>query len=330
MDASNKNYSADVHLNDDLDWIKWYVQDSEKNFSKLKKINDIFWRNKFTFLNPDKLYDHQSVWGTVYQWEKFDGFKPENSEIYIDREKTTCTIVIGSDICYNSQTIQDDLEVRLSNSLAKIIAESMDSDLYLSAMPGQHNYSSIYALHYILNYLQKLKTYEKIYILFELSSPHLCYNEYPRTDQNMDHALWFLGGHEGEADPEWGYSFKLDLKEYFNLYQWAYIDHLEKIQNSFKNIQIGVWKYDHHIFDNKLIFPKSFIEYFTGTIAPYVRSEWWYKEHYEKIYMLNSNHTDKKEQLDKIKHLMYVNWEPSQINEWASILLKHFGWSKTK
>jgi len=286
MDASNKNYDTINHRNDDINWIKWYIHDSEKNLNKLPAIDKIFLPNKFYFIDNSPLYNKKIVLSGRYQWGGLDDeIIREHSEIFIDRGKNICAVVIGSDFTYNHTQIQQDIEKRLSNSFAKTISEVLDSDLYISAYPNKNNYCSIFSLYHILKQIQKIKTYDKIYVMFELSCPSLCFTAWPRIQENNDYFLWFLGAHIGEGDPEWGYDFKVNLQTYFDLYEWASVDQIKTIIKQFDNIKLGIWKHNHSVFNKNHVYQNSFTEYFYKNSSPYVNSTWWFNEQYDKIYM---------------------------------------------
>lgn len=323
MSASNKNY--------DLEYLKWFIHDSTKTIKKSKFVRKYSLNHKYHFFNHDNFFDKNiAQTGSVFlpdSQEYFPSYK--DTEVYIDRNKDRCTVIVGDEISYNSTTYEKNLEERLTNSIAKHCAEKLESDLYLSAVPNNDNFNSIFHLNQILNWLKSTKTYTKINVVFQLSSPHHCFDRDQRIHSDPDFFWYFIGGYKDEGNPAWEYDFTVSPQDYFALYEWACVDQLKHIVELYDNVRIGFWKYNYKVIDTNCVCHKSYLEFTNNIAVPFMPSVDWYDRHYDRLYILDQNQNFKQDDSLLAEQISKIDTPNKQINkDWSLYLLKNFGWLK--
>lgn len=232
--------------------------------------NYFLFSTKNKFLDNHKCYYRHTILD-LYSFEQAKNpIQQKYQEIHLQRNKKSCTIVIGDDLFHDSK---QDLEQRLNHSFSGQCAKLLDTDLFASNIQGINNTSSVFHLKSILEYLSKSQ-YETINIVFQVVDPNNCFRS---VWWNAMHLLEHIDNDIIKSHPSYqfltreqidqllekkGYDvcedmhfFNMDQKqngyillnphEFFCLYEWSITDLLKHTTNSFaKRFKINsvAWK----------------------------------------------------------------------------------------
>ena len=268
---------------------KSYYQNTKKliaNDNWLKCIQDFFtvpqkpvsfspnnyflFKTKYKFLDDKKCYFRHTALDEYNFEQAKNPAQQKYQEMHLQRNKKTCTIVIGDDLFLNSEK---DLEQRLNHSFSSECAKLLDTDLFTSNIQSINNTSSVFHLKNILDYLSECD-YESINIVFQLVDPDNCFRSIwwnamhllEHSDNNIikshpsyqfltrdqiDELLEIKGFdtckdmHFFNMEEKQNGYIILNPHEFFCLYEWSITDLLKHTINTFTHrfkINAVAWK----------------------------------------------------------------------------------------
>ena len=265
----------------------------------------------------------------------------KNTGVYVPRGKDKLLIVSGESWTYGdslfgikSHKHKDNLEKRICNIFSGRVAQYLNADLLLKAIPGANNSTITENLGSMINCIQEhpnFKNYKEIYIIAQLTSPGRDY---------------FKGKDLGKdiTNPKFNDWFKLREKSDF--------DELTGIAKELPNAKICIWKNfsdfinDYEVSDTQTYIKKSWSNYTLNCLGendielPMINEpeKWQYMVKEVEIFKNISNVTtliskelDKLETSWKVLHRSPINdGHPNEISHflWAMNIIQQTNWKK--
>ena len=166
---------------------------------------------------PNKVLDYVSeckvFQGTTPIANKFfQKVTASNTDLHLMKGSRTCLLVTGESWTYGDRLMEhknirvrsldgtDDVFYRLNNIFAGHCARILQSDLYLSAVPGNSNTGIVCHLPNVLQYLKKYN-YDKVYVIVQMTSPGRCLGD-SRWRNKKDYWQNFMGNTLGIEKPK--------------------------------------------------------------------------------------------------------------------------------
>lgn len=188
----------------------------------------------------------------------------KNTELLVKRKKSRLLISIGESWTYGDNFTPyvqsgkgiDNPHYRLDNCFSGYCAKMLDSDLLLSAVPGNCNQ---HMMHDLDRLLEEYHTeYESINVIFQLTSPGRDNSESHDWYKNLE-GYDFLYSKEKQIDPP------ADTKDWFEHYDTMMLKEFDRILKSYVNVNGLIWKN----FNNFLVdFPS---DSFIIVVCPWVK-----------------------------------------------------------
>lgn len=282
----------------------------------------------------------------------------KNTECHVQKGKSRCLIVTGESWSYGDRLVgvdsdqvvvasiqsQDQLSYRLDNIFAGHCARMLDSDLYLSAVPGNSNTGIVFHLPSILNYVKQFN-YEEIFVIVQLTSPGRCLGD---SRWHLDIPLWnnWISDTLSDKTPhnDFYLNNKISLDQWFDVYEYGITTTVNSFCNRFGVTDLLCWKNFNSVRSiehNCKIAKQAWVEYLTNLYQhpfdlPTCNEAAWWDEWVDKIYVLEKVTTETKlQELQKlensnefIRQVPINNWHPKPVAHylWAVYLLKQAGW----
>jgi len=114
-----------------------------------------------------------------------EGYPDFNKDLHIKRDKKICTVIIGDEWSYGDELLIkgkkkvsitdgiDQIDQRITNTIAGNIMEKLDCDCYMSYHKDNNSTSMLFSLYAILLYLQH-HDYKKINVVFQMAPVERC------------------------------------------------------------------------------------------------------------------------------------------------------------
>lgn len=282
----------------------------------------------------------------------------KNTECHVQKGKSRCLIVTGESWSYGDRLVgtdseqvvvasiksQDRLPYRLDNIFAGHCARMLDSDLYLSSVPGNSNTGIVFHLPSILNYIKQFN-YEEIYVVVQLTSPGRCLGD---SRWHQDTALWnnWISDTLSDKKPhnDFYLNNKISLDKWFDLYEYGITTTVNAVCNKFGVTDLLCWKNFNlvrSIEHNCKIAKQAWVEYLANLYQhkfdlPNCNEAAWWDDWLDKIYVLEKVTTETKlDELQKIENsnefirqVPINNWHPKPVAHylWSLYLLRQAGW----
>ena len=175
-----------------------------------------------------------------------------NTEVLVKRNKSHLLISVGESWTYgdNFQGVQsgqgrDDPFYRLDHCFSGIMAKALNSDLLLSAVPGNCNQHHMHDLDRLLE--EYHTAYEKITVVMQLTSPGRDNSEHHDYYTNLK-GYDLLYSKQKTIDPI------LSMKDWFELYDEMMLSEYDRILKSYTNVNGIIWKnFNNFLVDFTLI-----------------------------------------------------------------------------
>ena len=229
------------------------------------------WNPTINILNDSEIimdWPHESIFTAV-------GYiRHPNTEVLVDRGKKECVAVYGESfawgdnmdspfleqqiglkeltidkksIFYNAfinsnekfQIRRDNFTFRMNNNFGGYLTRMMDTDYYLSCVPGQGTTTTLYGLQ---NSIERLNSkYDKVYVIFQFTDPA---RDLDITDGHSDFYKGKNNPHKEKIDSllkdNWPHSLNVD--KFFVLYEQIFADRLNELKKEYVNCQFIVWR----------------------------------------------------------------------------------------
>ncbi len=200
--------------------------------------------------------------------------KHPNTQVLVNRGKKECVAVYGESFAYGDnletpfleqqiglkestidkksifynafinsnekfQIRRDNFTFRMNNNFGGYLTRMMDTDYYLSCVPGQGTTTTLYGLQ---NSIERLNSkYDKVYVIFQFTDP-------ARDLDIIDGDSEFYKGknnpHKEKIDSllkdNWPHSLNVD--KFFVLYEQIFADRLNELKKEYVNCQFIVWR----------------------------------------------------------------------------------------
>ena len=172
---------------------------------------------------------------------------PVNTELFVDRKSDTLLVIIGESWSYCDNIIKavhspkgmDAPAYRTEFSFWGHLARALQADILVSTVPGNCNPNMLTSFVDLKNNILSNHSYEKVYILFQITSPGRDNSEYEQIEWNKIPIFTASKLYEGlETQEASKYSFRSWLEEYDN----AILKQLSTTVSDIKNSEIFVWK----------------------------------------------------------------------------------------
>ncbi len=172
---------------------------------------------------------------------------PVNTELFVDRKSDTLLVVIGESWSYCDNIInavhspegRDAPSYRTEFSFWGHLARAIQADILLSTVPGNCNPNMLSSFVDLKNNILSNHSYEKVYILFQITSPGRDNSEFKQIEWNKIPIFTASRLYEGiETQEASKYSSRGWLEEYDN----AILKQLSTTVSDIENSEIFVWK----------------------------------------------------------------------------------------
>lgn len=255
----------------------------------------------------------------------------ENTGFYIPRGKDKLVIVSGESWTFGdnlNSMVQvrnniDDKEPRITNNFSGRIAQYLNADLLLKAIPGCSNQIIINNLRSLINCIQShnnFKNYKEIYIIAQLTSPSRDWRESKDLGKDIKNP-------------------KFD--DWFKLREKRDVANMIDVTKELPNAKICIWKNfhdfinDYEVTENKTYIKKSWSNYQLNVqgindieLPMAMEAEQW-PEMIKEIGIFKNIPNVKQyvnKDLDKLEH-SYDMLKKSQINNHHPDEINHFLWT---
>lgn len=210
----------------------------------MEKVKQVKWKRIHPIIGLDSrtlnVITEKSTLHTRESSTKPDWISAINTEVFVKNKKNSLLIVVGESWSYgeNFQGVQsglgnDSLTYRINNSFAGHCAKALDSDLLLSAVPGNCNQNMIHDLDRLLEEYAIL--YEEIKVIFQLTSPGRDQSKIEDWYKTLEHYNTLYS--ETQTLDK-----KLSDVEWFKMYDEMMLKELNRVITSHTNVEGLVWK----------------------------------------------------------------------------------------
>jgi len=172
---------------------------------------------------------------------KPDWISARNTEVYVkNKKKSRLLISVGESWTYgdNFQGVQsglgrDNITYRVNHSFASHSAKMLDSDLILSAVPGNCNQNMLQDLDRLLEEYSVL--YEEVFVQLQLTSPG-------RDQSKIEDKHRLLKGYDNLYTTKQTLTNKMTDAEWFQAYDTMMLTEYDRILKLHTNVNGLVWK----------------------------------------------------------------------------------------
>ena len=175
---------------------------------------------------------------SIHQWDNLQ----TGEIIYADRGKKDVTLVVGESWTYGDSLTpfvkcaegKDNLSYRISKIFSSKVSEWLDTDLLQCATAGQSNIDILKDLDDGLKWIVNNKSYERIFVLIQITSPGRC------SRHNND---WFHFGLENLFQQNIPHKLDTpyDFEGWFKEYERIMFKRISEILSKY-NVEGLVWK----------------------------------------------------------------------------------------
>ena len=131
---------------------------------------------------------------------------------------------------------RDNFSLRMNNNFGGYLTRMMDTDYYLSCVPGQGTTTTLYGLQ---NSIERLNSkYDKVYVIFQFTDPA---RDFDITDGHSDFYKDKNNPHKEKIDSLLKDN-SLNVDKFFVLYEQIFADRLNELKKEYVNCQFIVWR----------------------------------------------------------------------------------------
>ena len=300
---------------------------------------------------PNKVLDYVSQCkvykGTTPIANKFfQTVTASNTELHLKKGSKNCLVVTGESWTYGDRLMEnnnirvrsldgtDDIYYRLNNIFAGHCARILQSDLYLSAVPGNSNTGIVCHLPNILHYLKKYD-YEKIYVIVQMTSPGRCMGD-SRWREDTEYWNNFMGNALGVDKPKNNVYTKnmITLDQWYDLYEYGMCDLINAHCNHHGVEDVIVWRNFNPVRNKDLpckMADRSWVQFLAKLYNynfdhPNCNEAQWFEDLHTIFAMEDVGHERKMKELDAIEQSnTFIQQSP--LNEWHPQSTAHYMWA---
>ena len=168
--------------------------------------------------------------------------------------------IFNNSVSSKFQIRRDNFTFRMNNNLGGYLTRMMDTDYYLSCVPGQGTTTTLYGLQ---NSIERLNSkYDKVYVIFQFTDPGRDLNI---TDADSGYYENKNNPHKEKIDSLLK-DDSLNVDKFFVLYEQIFADRLNELKKEYANCQFVVWRnftrWCGADFDGMIKIDKVMIEYY--------------------------------------------------------------------